>query len=219
MIQWVYEAAVASGITNTILVATPDPEIVDACKAFGAEAILTRLDHPSGTDRIAEVAEKVPVDLYVNVQGDEPLMKPESIRECALPLLQDSNIQMGSIYSYAHGDEIHNPAVVKVVMDLNGYALYFSRHTIPYERNRGTDLPRKHIGIYAYRRETLMTFSKWEPTYLEVTEGLEQLRFLEHGVKILMSKGFESEMAVDTPEQADHVRGVLTRRAERAAEA
>ncbi len=212
MIQWVYERALASRVGEAVLIATPDQEIVDACKGFGAEAILTRGDHPSGTDRIAEVSLHVRAEVYINVQGDEPLIRPESIRACAEPLLGDNNVPMGSVYGECPADEHDNPAVVKVVTDWEGYALYFSRYAIPFPRNERTLPVKKHVGIYAYRHDVLQAFARWNPSPLEQTESLEQLRFLEHGVRIKMSLGEGSELAVDAPEQAEQVRKLLLAR-------
>lgn len=209
MVQWVYEAAQASGLAQEVLIATPDQEIVDAAKGFGARAVLTRLDHPSGTDRLAEVADSVEAEVYVNVQGDEPLISPASIVACGQPLLDDATVPMGSLYAECPESELENPAVVKVVTDYAGYALYFSRYPIPYPRNPRHGIVKKHIGLYAYRREVLMRFAGWAPTALEQTESLEQLRFLENGVRILMSRGEGSALAVDTPEQAEEVRAIL----------
>ncbi len=225
MVQWVYERAVASGIGSHVLVATPDQEIIDRCAEFGAEAVLTRSDHPSGTDRIAEVAAHWPAEVYVNVQGDEPLIDPATIAACARPLLSDPRItsvpssastrsaeirvDLASVYAECPQDEIDNPAVVKVVTDLDGFALYFSRFPIPYPRNERPAVVKKHVGIYAYRRDSLLSFTGWKPGFLEQAESLEQLRFLEHGKRIFMSEGKGSELAVDTPEQAEEVRGIL----------
>jgi 3-deoxy-manno-octulosonate cytidylyltransferase (CMP-KDO synthetase) len=213
MVRWVYEAAVNAGVGDQVVVATPDQEIIDRCRSFGADAVLTRMDHPSGTDRIAEVASQYPADVYVNVQGDEPLINPDSIRACARPLLEDSSIQVGSIYSECPENELDNPAVVKVVVDQQDFALYFSRHAIPFPRNPRAEPVKKHIGIYAYRREAVQAFATWKPTPLERTESLEQLRFLEHGYRMVMSEGAGSELAVDTPEQAEQVRAILAARA------
>ena len=212
MVQWVWEASVASGVGERVLVATPDQEIVDACERFGGEAILTSHNHVTGTDRIAEVARSIIADVYVNVQGDEPLMKPECIVACAQPLLKDSTIQMGSVYCECPVEEFDQPAVVKVVTDHYGFALYFSRYPIPFERNERIAPVKKHIGLYAYRRKALTDFSSWAPGILETAESLEQLRFMEHGVRIFMSPGAGTELAVDTPEQADQVRAILQAR-------
>lgn len=209
MVQWVWEKATASGVGARVVVATPDPEIVDAVQGFGGEAVLTRTDHPSGTDRIAEVAEKLAADIYVNVQGDEPMVEPENIRLCAEPLLGDENIQMGSVMAPCPDSEADNAAVVKVVTDLDGFALYFSRHAVPYPRNARQVQLYKHVGLYAYRRDAVQAFATWSPTPLELTESLEQLRFLEHGVRIKMSLGTAAASGVDTPEQAEEIRRTL----------
>lgn len=213
MIQWVYEASVASQIADQVIVATPDQEIVDACGMFGAEAMLTRHDHPTGTDRIAEVATHIHADVYVNVQGDEPLIRPASIEACARPLLEDPNIQVGSVFCECPPEEKDNPAAVKVVTDREGYALYFSRWAIPFPRNPRPGTLKKHIGLYAFTQRALMNFASWEPTPLEQAESLEQLRFIENGVRIRMSFAEGSELAVDTPEQAEEVREILGSRA------
>lgn len=212
MVRWVWEAATEAGVADRVIVATPDQEIVDACAAFGAEAILTSHSHITGTDRIAEVAQKIHADVYVNVQGDEPLIPPASIKVCAEPLLADSNIQMGSVFCECPPSEYDNPATVKVVTDGAGFALYFSRHPIPFERNPRPIPVKKHLGLYAYRREPLLSFSTWKPGDLEMAESLEQLRFMENGVRIKMSFGAGSELAVDTPEQAEEVRQILRSR-------
>lgn len=209
MVQWVVEAAQSAQITDRIVVATPNQEIINACRSFGAEAILTRNDHPSGTDRIAEAAEKLNADFYINVQGDEPLVHPDTIRAAAQPLIDSASAQMSSVWCHCSADELDNPAAVKVVTDLEGNALYFSRYSIPFQRNKTGIATKKHIGIYVYRHDVLMQFSKWQPTPLEQTESLEQLRFLENGIKIRMCEGRNSPVAVDTPEQAEQVRQIL----------
>jgi 3-deoxy-D-manno-octulosonate cytidylyltransferase len=212
MVQWVYEAAAKSGIGEGVVVATPDQEILDACRMFGAEAILTSSEHATGTDRIAEVASKLEADVYVNVQGDEPLIQPSSIAACASPLLYDGSIAMGSVYCECPDEELDNPAVVKVVTDKSSHALYFSRHQIPFDRNPRVQPVKKHIGLYAYRRDALLAFAGWPMSPLETAESLEQLRFMENGVRIFMAPGEGTELAVDTPEQADQVRELLAAR-------
>lgn len=209
MIQWVVEAARKTNLTETIVVATPDQEIIDACAAFGADARFTSPDHPSGTDRIAELAHTLQCDIYVNVQGDEPLVEPSDIIACVQPLIDDPGVMMGSIMADCPQDEEEVSAVVKVVTDLSGNALYFSRYAIPFPRNERIRPLKKHVGLYAYRHEALMQFQKWEQTPLEQTESLEQLRFLENGIRIRMSQGQGSVLAVDTPEQAQAVRKIL----------
>lgn len=212
MVQWVYEAAQQSNVADKILVATPDAEIVEATRAFGGEAVLTSHDHQTGTDRIAEVASLVEADFYINVQGDEPLIQSASIAACAKPLMDDPSAQMSSVYSYCDESEFDNPAVVKVVTDEAGFALYFSRFAIPFERNPRIEKVKKHVGLYGYRRQALMDFATWKMGVLETAESLEQLRFMEHGIRIKMSEAAGTELAVDTPEQADEVRQILASR-------
>ncbi len=212
MVQWVVEAAQASGVGERVLVATPDEEIIAAVQSFGGEAILTRHDHVTGTDRIAEVAAQVESDVYVNVQGDEPLIQASSIAACAQPLLDDAEIQMSSVYSYADAADLDNPMVVKTVTDKAGFAMYFSRAAIPFERNPRIERVKKHVGLYAYRRQALLDFSGWPMGVTETAESLEQLRFMENGVRIFMAEAAGTELAVDTPEQAEEVRQILRAR-------
>ncbi len=212
MVQWVVEAARRAGVAERVIVATPDKEITHACAAFGAEAMLTSHDHVTGTDRIAEVAAAVAADVYVNVQGDEPLIQAESIAACARPLLDDASIQMGSVYGECREDEYDDPSVVKVVTGLDGFALYFSRYAIPFARNPRVISVKKHVGLYAYTGKALAAFARCQQTPLEIAESLEQLRFMEHGVRIKMSPGAGTELAVDTPDQAEQVRRILAER-------
>jgi len=212
MIQWTYEAALEANV-GRVVIATPDLEIATAAQVFGAETILTKGTHPSGTDRIGEVAEKYPADVYVNVQGDEPLLPAATIRGCAEPLLNDDSIHMSSMWEPLQADEAHNPAIVKVVTDNAGFALYFSRHAIPFVREEQHVTFKRHVGMYAYRREAVMSFSSWKRGVLEATENLEQLRFMENGVRIFMTQGESSPHGVDTPEQAEAVRKLLAERA------
>ena len=208
MIEWVYRAAVESAVADQVLIATPDQEIVSACRAFGAPVELTRLEHPSGTDRIAEVAERIGAHIYVNVQGDEPLVPPECIRDCVRLLLEDPGVEMSTLYEDCPPEDEENPAVVKAVSALNGDALYFSRCSIPFPRNPRGALKR-HVGMYAYTGEVLRRFQTWAPSPLELIEGLEQLRFLENGVRIRLSKTQGRSIGVDTPEQAEEAARLL----------
>ena len=155
---------------------------------------------------------QIDADVYVNVQGDEPLIHPACISACANPLLLDPAILMGSVHSDCDAAEYEDPAVVKVVTDLKGFALYFSRFPLPFPRNPRPTSVKKHVGIYAYRREVVQAFSTWPQSPLEKSESLEQLRFMENGVRIMMSPGVGSELAVDTPEQAEQVRALLRQR-------
>jgi 3-deoxy-D-manno-octulosonate cytidylyltransferase len=196
---------------DSVIVATPDKEIADAVGSFGGRAILTRQDHHSGTDRVSEVASMMGKGIYVNVQGDEPLVPSATIEACILPLV-DGSAQMASVYDWADTSEATSPNVVKVVTDLFNDALYFSRSSIPYDRNQTGERIKKHIGLYAYTGDLLRKFASWQPTPLEKAEGLEQLRFMENGVRIRMSLGRSGELAVDTPEQAEEVRRILSSR-------
>ncbi|MER3558487.1 MAG: 3-deoxy-manno-octulosonate cytidylyltransferase [Armatimonadota bacterium] len=184
MIQWVWERASQARSLDALYIATPDPEIIQTAQAFGAEALLTSYAHRSGTDRLAEVARLTDGQIYVNIQGDEPLLQPEAIDRAVAQLLEDPTVMMSSLYTEAQPSEYDQPSIVKVVLDQQGYALYFSRSRIPYPRE-STDLPVwKHIGLYVFRRELLLQFAEWTPTPLECTESLEQLRVLEHGYRI-----------------------------------
>ena len=210
MVQWVYEAALRAGVSDDVRIATPDVEIQEAALAFGARVEMTSLDHPSGTDRLAEIAERSDFDYCVNVQGDEPLIDPATIRAVAAPMAE--GIPMASVFSDCLDEDLDNPAVVKVVTDLTGNALYFSRYAIPFPRNPRVAPVKRHIGIYAYRRDVLLQYRTWQQTPLEQAEGLEQLRFLENGVSIRMVQGEGSPVAVDTPEQAEEARRLLGKR-------
>ncbi len=210
MIQWVYEAALASQVGQQVLIATPDPEIIEASRKFGGEAVLTRNDHPSGTDRIAEVSERCEADFYINVQGDEPLIQTSTIRACALAL-EEPGVQMSSVWTECPDAEIDSPSTVKVVCTRAGDALYFSRYPIPFARNEHPMGVRKHVGIYGYSSEVLRRFKHWPIGDLEQAESLEQLRFLENGVRIRMAKG-DATQGVDTPEQALQVASFLAQR-------
>jgi 3-deoxy-manno-octulosonate cytidylyltransferase (CMP-KDO synthetase) len=176
-----------------VIVATDDDRIAAAARGFGAEVAMTRADHPSGTDRVAEVAATLTADLIVNVQGDEPLVDPAAIDAAVEPLLADPTIPMGTLAAPCEDvADLANPNVVKVVMDRAGFALYFSRLPIPFVRTgTGTGygsepvpVKYRHIGLYVYRREFLLGLAKLPPTPLEQAERLEQLRVLEHGHRI-----------------------------------
>lgn len=212
MIQWVWEACQRAEITEDILVATPDEEILRACEQFGARAVRTRLDHPTGTDRLAEVAEAHYADRYLNIQGDEPLLAPESIRALDAAFDADPGVGMTSVCCPCPPEGLDDPSVVKVVRSLSGRALYFSRSRVPFPRVELGVPVWRHLGLYGFTREVLLQFRDWPQTPLERTESLEQLRFLEHGIAIGMAEVAGSEIAVDTPEQADEVRRILSAR-------
>lgn len=202
MICRVYERAAKASKTSMTLVATDDERIVEAVRQAGGEALLTRPDHPTGTDRLAEVAETHPeMELIINVQGDEPLIDPALIDRLATLFLDDETLQMATVMTKIEGkEEQENPNNVKVVVGKNGYALYFSRSLIPYPRNEAATPVYKHIGIYAYRRDFLLQYAKMNPTPLERTESLEQLRALENGYRIKVIETDSRFVGVDTPE-------------------
>ncbi len=212
MIQWVYERTKRSSLINRAIVATDDDRIFKAVKSFGGDIVMTSDTHPTGTDRIAEVAQGIDCDLIVNVQGDEPLIRHEMIDQAITPLVNDSSIPMGTLCKkITSRDEAFDPNVVKVVLDKDGFALYFSRAPIPWDRERWSsksmlrDLPLgasmyKHIGLYVYRREFLLRYAGMPQTALEETEKLEQLRALEHGYRVRAVVTEYESFGVDIPD-------------------
>ena len=201
MICRVLERARCARKPDKVIVATDDERICDAVRAEGGEALMTRTDHPTGTDRLAEVAEAYPaVDLIVNVQGDEPLIEPSVIDDLIAPFEMDENLPMATVMTRMEdAEEQLDPNNVKVVVDKLGYALYFSRSLVPYPRAAAGPVY-KHIGIYAYRRDFLLRYARLEPTPLERAESLEQLRALENGYGIRVLETDCRFVGVDTPE-------------------
>jgi 3-deoxy-manno-octulosonate cytidylyltransferase (CMP-KDO synthetase) len=213
MIEHVYRRASACPAIDAVIVATDDERVRAAVEAFGGCAWMTRADHRSGSDRLAEVASQLSCELVVNVQGDEPLLAPESIAEAVAPLSSDASIPMGTLCGPLDADEVRSPDVVKVVRDQQGFALYFSRAPIPFVRGSegGVDAgaARKHIGLYVYRRDFLLQFARLAPTTLERAESLEQLRALEHGYRIKVVETSHDSIGVDTPADLDRVRRLV----------
>lgn len=202
MICRVYERASEAECIAETLVATDDQRVYDAVKAEGGKAMMTAKDHPTGTDRLAEVAAAYPdMELIINVQGDEPLIEPKLIDELAAVFDEDPGLRMATVMTeMKDAAEQRNPNNVKVVTDQNGYALYFSRSLLPYPRNAVGTPVYKHIGIYAYQRDFLLAYAKMQPTPLEQAESLEQLRALENGYKIKVVKTDYRFVGVDTAE-------------------
>lgn len=202
MIQHVYERACQAKMPDEVVVATDNELVEKAVLDFGGKAVMTSPDHPSGTDRLAEVALMYPdVDIIVNVQGDEPMIPPEVIDNLAAVFEADQELNMATMKVQMDEEDYDNPAAVKVVTDLNGYALYFSRSLMPYPRNKPEGFKVfKHVGIYAYRRSFLLKYAALNPTPLEKTESLEQLRALENGYKIKVLESDFKGIGVDTPE-------------------
>ena len=207
LIQHVYEAVARAERVDRVLVATDDRRIADAVESFGGEAVLTRADHPSGTDRVAEAAAGLDADLIVNVQGDEPEMDPAAINVLVELMAARPDVPMGTLACrFARADDVANPACVKVVLDAAGNALYFSRSLIPYPRDADgrVEAPRDwllHLGIYAYRRRFLLELTQTPPAPLEQVERLEQLRALYVGARIAVAVVGHASTGIDTPEQ------------------
>ena len=208
MIEHVYRRAATTPGVDAVIVATDDERIAAAVNGFGGVVKMTRSTHQTGTDRIAEVAESLECDIVVNVQGDLPLIEPEMIAQAIAPLDLDPDVQMSTLRRpITDASERNNPNVVKVAVDLNGDALYFSRSPLPYLRGTGPTF--KHIGLYAYRRRFLLTLTSLPQTPLEKAESLEQLRALEHGFRIRTVETLHESVEVDTPEDLERVRRLI----------
>ncbi|MBI2158986.1 MAG: 3-deoxy-manno-octulosonate cytidylyltransferase [Candidatus Rokubacteria bacterium] len=198
LIVRVYEAAKRSRDLAEVLVATDAREVLDACARFRVPAVMTSPDHPSGTDRVWEVAQTRAADVYVNIQGDEPLVTPGHIARLVAPFRERPDTQVSTLKIRLLPEEMDNPNVNKVVCASDGRALYFSRYPIPYDRDGRGVVRFKHVGLYAYRRAALEAFHRLPPSPLEQTEKLEQLRFLEHGIPIVVVETDEPTIGVDT---------------------
>lgn len=209
MIQHVHERASQARCAERVIVATDDERVARAVEAFGGEAVMTSPLHASGTERIIEVAEKAPADIYINVQGDEPLIRPSDIDLMADLLRSDSAADMASLYHVITAEEAENPNTVKVVTDHKGNALYFSRARIPYPRDKERSEYKKHIGLYGYRAELLRRYPEFPASDLESTEMLEQLRVLQAGFRIRMAETSETGPSVDTREDLEKVRAII----------
>ena len=218
MIEHVYRRAAAASRVHAVLVATDDDRIAQAVRSFGGAALMTRADHPSGTDRIAEAISSLPCRAVVNVQGDEPLIEPEMIDAAVAPLLADGSVEMSTLSRpFQNLEEFKSPHVVKVVTNLRGDALYFSRAPIPAS---GPTAPsaalgsipaaaRAHVGLYVYRRETLLKLAAAPAVPLELEESLEQLRALALGIRIRVVETRHIAAGVDTPEDLERVKQMM----------
>lgn len=218
MIQHVYENTSRTPGLDRVIVATDDRRIFAAAKNFGAEAMMTSAKHLSGTDRLAEVARKIRAEWMINVQGDLPFIRPQTILRTLSPLKRNRSIPMGTARTpIVERDEWLNPNVVKVVTDRQGFALYFSRAPIPYKRDdsipagngTGKVLGYRHVGIYVYRRDFLLKFAAMRPTALEQSEKLEQLRALSNGYRIRVADVEEPSVEVDTPDDLQKAEAYL----------
>ena len=209
MVQHVYERALQVPGVDTVVIATDDERVLDAVRGFGGRCVMTSSDHPSGTDRLAEVMQTVDADIYINLQGDEPLVRPADIALLADGMRADSAVQVGTLCHAIDAQEARNPNTVKVVLAANGDALYFSRAAIPFARDDAPASYLKHVGVYAYRREVLAAYSALPAAMLEQAEKLEQLRLLAAGLRIRAFQVAPSGPGVDTPECLARVRALM----------
>lgn len=209
LIQRVYEQAAKARKLSSVVVAVDNPRVYDTVVTFGGYAVMTREDHTNGTDRLAEAVGHYPdADVIVNVQGDEPLITPEVIDALCQTFEEDESLMMATVATPLREDEYDDPSAVKVVMNKQHEAMYFSRSLIPYPRHPFHDgiQPYKHIGIYAYRRGFLLKYAAMEQTPAEEVESLEQLRVLENGYKIKVITTEQQFIGIDTPEDLERIR-------------
>ena len=206
LIQHTYEQALCAKTVEKVIIATDSEKVMQACKSFGADCVMTSVEHNSGTDRIAEAVADMDVEIVINIQADEPEIDPENIDSVAKLLLDNPDCQMATLVArFQTAQQIADPNIVKVITDSEGRAIYFSRSPIPYDREKQgigrTDQYLRHIGIYAYRKEFLREITALPQTTLEKTEKLEQLRAIEHGYPIITGTVEHSCDGVDTPSQ------------------
>jgi 3-deoxy-manno-octulosonate cytidylyltransferase (CMP-KDO synthetase) len=211
LVGWVYEAVHASPLLADVIIATDSEEILDVCLRHGWTAHMTSPKHRSGTERVHEVSSSIAADVYVNVQGDEPLIRPEHIASL-LDMMKDATVQVGTVKTPCPPEDILNPNAVKVVTAPGGRALYFSRATIPYDRDGTAPLYFKHLGLYAYRKPALDLFVSQPESLLEKSERLEQLRFLENGISIYVGETPYDSVGVDTEEDLQRAAEILQKR-------
>ena len=213
MIQWVYERVSSVQEISQVCVATDDERIVECVQGFNGNAIMTSSKHESGSDRLAECAEILKLsqdDIVLNIQGDEPLIQETMIREL-ISTISDTDVHMGTLKErITDEDDIANPNIVKVITDIRGNAIYFSRYPIPYDRNGLKDLVYyRHVGVYAYKVDFLKRYTRLPKSFLEIAESLEQLRVLENGYNIRVKETNCSSIGVDTVEQLKHVEEIM----------
>jgi 3-deoxy-manno-octulosonate cytidylyltransferase (CMP-KDO synthetase) len=209
MVEWVWRAAQASGLMDPVVVATDSEEVAEVCRARGVPVEMTSAECPSGSDRVREVATRIDADIYVNIQGDEPTLTPDFFPPL-LGLFERAEVEVSTLAVRCAPEEFANPNAVKVVTALDGRALYFSRATIPFDRDvTGFMGYRKHLGIYAYRRGALERFASLKPSPLEKLERLEQLRLLENGIAIYVADAPRDTIGVDTEEDLARAETVL----------
>ncbi|MGL4357275.1 MAG: 3-deoxy-manno-octulosonate cytidylyltransferase [Cetobacterium sp.] len=207
MIEWVYKRAIKSNL-DRVVIATDSKEVFDEVLSFGGDVIMTDANHLNGTSRIAEVCQKITdYDVVINIQGDEPLIEPDMINSLIDIFKEENDLKMATLkHKLKKKEDIENPNFVKVITNKKDYAIYFSRSVIPYPRNENLDIYFKHVGIYGYKREFVLEYSKLESTPLENSESLEQLRVLENGYKIKVLETPYEIIGVDTAEELERVR-------------
>jgi 3-deoxy-manno-octulosonate cytidylyltransferase (CMP-KDO synthetase) len=212
MVEWVWRAAAGSGLMDPVVVATDSDEVAEVCLARGVPVAMTSANCGSGSDRVREVARQIEADIYVNIQGDEPTLTPDFFAPL-LEVFDRPEVQVATLAVRCPASEIHNPNAVKVVTALDGKALYFSRATIPHDRDQeGFAGYRKHLGIYAYRKAALEKFAELAPGWLESVEKLEQLRLLEAGIDIYVAGAPADTIGVDTEEDLERAEAALMSR-------
>jgi 3-deoxy-manno-octulosonate cytidylyltransferase (CMP-KDO synthetase) len=208
VIQRTYQSTLATGVFDEVWVVTDHSQIEDQILALGGKVVVSKKEHESGSDRIAEALQEVDADLIVNVQGDEPFQDAKTLRDL-VSVFSNPAIQVASLMCVLAANQVQNPNFVKVVVDENRRAIYFSRSPIPFNREGLERTYWKHIGVYAYRREMLLSFTQWPKAYLEQVELLEQLRLVEKGVPIQMVETIHQAIAIDTQEDLDRARVYL----------
>ncbi len=209
MVEWVWRAAAECGLMDPVVVATDSEEVASVCRERGISVVMTSADCASGSDRVREAAERIDADIYVNIQGDEPTLTPDFFSPL-LQLFERPEVEVATLAVRCPAEDVDDPNCVKVVAAKDGRALYFSRATIPYDRDKvGFDGYRKHLGIYAYRRDALKRFSALEPSKLERTEKLEQLRLLENGIALYVAEAPSDTIGVDTAADLERAEAAL----------
>jgi 3-deoxy-manno-octulosonate cytidylyltransferase (CMP-KDO synthetase) len=211
LVGWVYEGVRSSPLLDDVIIATDSDEINEVCRRHGWKAQMTSPTHRSGTERVHEISNFVSADVYVNVQGDEPLVRPEQIATL-LEVMKDPAVQVGTVKTLCPPEDIRNPSAVKVVTAADGRALYFSRATIPFDRDGIQPRYFKHLGLYAYRKPALDFFMRQPESTLDQSERLEQLRFLESGISIYVGETPYDSVGVDTEEDLQRVTEILRQR-------
>ncbi len=211
LVGWVYEAVRSSSLLSDVIIATDSEEILEVCRKHGWKAQMTSNAHRSGTERVHEISNSIAADVYLNVQGDEPLVRPEQIATL-VEVMKNPAVQVGTVKTPCPPEEVHNPNAVKVVNALDGNALYFSRATIPFDRDGIEPHYFKHLGLYAYRKPALDLFVSHPESALEKSERLEQLRFLENGIPIYVGETPCDSVGVDTEDDLQRVAEILRKR-------